>query len=168
MTTAHQKTMLQRLLNNLHRLEQYILWFMLAALIAAGLLQVVLRNVFDTGILWNESLIRVLVLWLTLMGAITATYGNRHIKINILDRLMSDRIHNYWQAFLHLISSVVCGLVAYYSLLFVIEEYSYGEIAFGQIPVWITESIIPFGFSLMALRFFIMIFRQPEIAQEQL
>ncbi|TQV75128.1 TRAP transporter small permease subunit [Aliikangiella marina] len=144
---------MQRLLNQLHRIEQGILWLMLVALIAAGLLQVILRNVFDTGILWNETLIRVLVLWLTLLGALCATVDNRHIKINIFDRLIPKPFISHWQSFLHLVSASVCFLVAYYSFGFVLEEYSYGEIAFGVVPVWVTESIIPIGFGLMGLRF---------------
>lgn len=149
---------MQRLLAQLHRIEQSILWFILVALIAAGLLQVVLRNVFDTGILWNETLIRVLVLWLTLLGALCATHDNRHIKINIFDKLIPEFYRRFWQSFLHLISAIVCLMVAYYSYGFVIEEYSYGEIAFGAVPVWVTESIIPFGFGLMGVRFSIQVF----------
>ena len=157
---------MQRLLVQLHRIEQGVLWFMLVALIAAGLLQVILRNVFDTGILWNETLIRILVLWLTLLGALCATIDNRHIKINIFDRLVPRAFRPAWQSFLHLVSASVCFLVAYYSFGFVIEEYAYGEIAFGAVPVWLTESIIPFGFGLMGLRFFIMIFTNLKPAKE--
>lgn len=160
--------MIEKLRTSIDKAEEYLLALMLAALISAGLLQVILRNLFDTGILWNESLIRILVLWLTLIGSITATRGNRHIKINILDRLLADYLLPYWQVLLNLVSAAVCSAVAYYSYGFVLEEFNYGEIAFGTVPVWLTEAIIPVGFGLMAIRFLLMTFGQSKSNQEQL
>ena len=50
-------------------------------------------------------------------------------------------------------TSVVCAILAYHSTRFVQSEYEYASIAFGSIPVWICESIIPVAFALISFRY---------------
>ena len=52
------------MLRLLHRIEDTILVLLLVCLLGLAAYQVVARNLFDTGILWGDSLVRVLVLWL--------------------------------------------------------------------------------------------------------
>ena len=48
-------------------------------LIAVG--QIVLRQVFSTGIIWADELVKIIVLWLAMFGAVAAARDNRHIRI---------------------------------------------------------------------------------------
>lgn len=145
-------------INNLiHLLEDGLLIFTLAAMILLALSQIILRNIFDTGIEWSEPLLRVLVLWLGLLGAIAATKKNHHISIDVITRtlpqtgkLATDIINN-------LFSAVICALICYYSFRFVQMEYEDGIVAFANVPAWLCESIIPVGFGLMTLRFLVNI-----------
>jgi hypothetical protein len=50
-------------------------------------------------------------------------------------------------------SALVCGVVAYYAFLYVQFEFIDETIEFAQVPTWVCQSIIPVGFSVMALRF---------------
>jgi TRAP-type mannitol/chloroaromatic compound transport system permease small subunit len=54
-----------------------------------------------------------------------------------------------------LLTAVVCGVVAYYSIGFIKLEYADGLIAFASVPVWLCETIIPFAFIIMSLRYFV-------------
>ena len=54
-------------------------------------LQIVLRYGFDSGIAWADPLLRVLVLWLGLLGALAATRDRRHITIDVLSRMLPAR-----------------------------------------------------------------------------
>ena len=59
-------------------LEKVLLSVMLAAMILLAFLQIVLRNFFDTGLPWGDSLVRYLVLWVGFIGAALATNEESH------------------------------------------------------------------------------------------
>ncbi len=73
----------------LHRLEDSLLVILLTTLILLASTQIFLRNLFDTGLVWIDPLLRVMVLWLGLLGAAVAAREHKHIQIDILTRLLS-------------------------------------------------------------------------------
>lgn len=143
----------QRLLRLIHVLEDGLLILTLGAMILLALLQIALRNFFDTGFEWSDALLRVLVLWLGLLGAIAATRQNRHISIDLISRLLPRAGRVITGLLSNLFSAAVCALISYHATRFVIMEYEDGITAFADVPAWVLESIIPLGFGLMALRF---------------
>ena len=57
--------------------EDVLIFVLLSALILLASTQIVLRNVFSLGYPWVDGLIRLLVLWLALLGAIAASRARR-------------------------------------------------------------------------------------------
>ena len=140
----------------LNRLEDTILVSLLAAMLVLASGQILSRNFLQAGILWGDILVRVMVLWVGLIGAMVAARRDQHISIDIVSRILPQRMKKAVNAVLNLFAAVVCGLVAYYSLRFVRLEYLDGAIAFGVVPTWTLESIIPISFGVMALRYFVL------------
>lgn len=140
-------------LRGCHWLENFVLAALLAIMIAMAMLQIVLRNLFDTGIVWNDSFLRVLVLWITLIGAMTATRHADHICIDISRRYLPEDWVSRAARLVSLASAVICFLAAKYTADFVWLEYTSPYPAFGIVPTWACALIIPFGFAVMALRF---------------
>ena len=68
-----------------------LLILLLSLMILLAAYQVVARNFFDTGILWGDALVRVLVLWVTFIGATIAARDDEHIRIDLLTRFISAR-----------------------------------------------------------------------------
>ena len=149
-------TFSRRLRSGLHRLEDGLLVGLLAVMLGLAAIQIFLRNVFDAGLVWSEVLVRVLVLWVGLAGAMVASRQNRHISIDLLDRYLPEQSKIYVQAVVTLFTALVCTAVTYYSFAFVRMEYADGGMVFARIPVWVCESIIPFGFAAMALRYYLL------------
>ncbi len=141
----------------IHLLEDGLLVFTLGAMILLALSQIVLRNVFDSGIEWSDPLLRVMVMWLGLLGAIAATKQSNHIKIDVVSRLLPNKGKVISAVIANLFSAIICAIVSYYALQFVLMDYEDGMTAFSGVPAWLCESIIPIGFGLMALRFLINI-----------
>jgi len=141
----------------IHLLEDGLLVLTLGSMIALALTQIILRNLFDTGIEWSDPLLRVLVLWLGLLGAIAATRQNHHISIDVISRLLPKAGRIATGIISNLFSATICAVISYYAARFVMMEYQDGITAFASVPSWLCESIIPFGFGLMALRFLINI-----------
>jgi TRAP-type C4-dicarboxylate transport system permease small subunit len=144
---------LDGLLKLVHSVEDVALSLLLLLMIVLAPLQIALRNFFDLGLPWADPLIRVLVLWVGLLGAVSAARGNRHITIDVLNRLLPPRP----QAMLSVVTSgftvIVCCLLAYHGYRFVADEYEYGTHAFSDLPAWIFQTVIPFAFGAIAVRY---------------
>ncbi len=137
----------------LHRLEDAALIVALLTMLVFALLQILLRNLMDGGILWAEPFLRILVLWVAILGAMVATRENNHISIDALSRYLSSRWRSVASVVTGSFASVVCLTVAWYSIELLRFEYEDATIAFASVPTWVCESIIPFGFLVMSIRF---------------
>ncbi len=146
---------LLRIYNALLATETFLLLFFLTTAILLACSQILLRNFFDTGIFWADSALRVLVLWIGMIGAMFASRNKKHIRIDLLSHYLPALIQNNIDRITDFVTAFVCGLVAYYSIEFIQYEYQDGQIAFANVPVWLCQTVIPFAFSIMALRYFI-------------
>lgn len=146
----------QKVIKGFHTAEDWVLVGLLAGMILLAAAQILLRNLYDTGIFWGDSLLRILVLWIALIGATVATRSNSHIRIDLISRLLPPIIQRFAFTFTFLFCATVCIATAYYSLTFIAFEYEDQTLAFAQVPAWICQSIIPIAFFLMATRFFLL------------
>jgi TRAP-type C4-dicarboxylate transport system permease small subunit len=135
------------------RIEEALMLVMLSLMILLATLQILLRNLFDSGLFWADPALRMLVLWLALLGAIAATREQRHIRIDLFSRYLSARGKNVVQGVNDLFSALVCALIGWHAGRLVYFEWQDGTQLFGGLPAWLGELIIPLGFGVMALRF---------------
>ena len=63
----------KRFFDMMFRVEVGVVTALLLLLVGVGFLQIVLRNFFQTGLLWGDPLMRHAVLWLGCLGASLAT-----------------------------------------------------------------------------------------------
>lgn len=142
-----------RIYNFLLATETFLLLFFLLTAILLASSQIILRNFFDSGIFWADSALRILVLWIGMIGAMFASRNKKHIRIDVLSHYLPTHLQkNIWRV-TELITAIVCAIVAYYSIKFIQLEYEDGLIAFANVPVWLCETIIPVAFIIMALRY---------------
>ena len=77
------------MLQLIHRVEDLIIALLLTATMGLALYQIVLRNIIGTGIVWGDILIRLMVLWLGMVGAMAATRQRKHISVDLVTRFLS-------------------------------------------------------------------------------
>lgn len=140
--------------------ENSLIILILGVMVILAFLQVLLRNFFDTGILWGDIFLRHLVLWVGFIGASLATREEKHINIDVLTRIISKRYIPYVKMIIDLVSVIICILLAHAGYKFLMDEIKYETILFENIPSWYFELIIPVGFALMAFRFLLKIIEQ--------
>ena len=145
--------MLQRLVRLLHQGEELLLALLLTTMIVLAGGQILLRNLFDSGIAWAEPLLRLLVLWVGMLGAMLATREDKHIRIDIVSRYLPPHRKGLSNRITSAVSALVCTLLAYHSGRFVYFEWQDGTEAFNGMPAWLAELVLPVGFAIMALRF---------------
>jgi len=148
------KSYLERTQMFLHRLEDGILVGSLALVIGMAVTQIFLRNLFESGIIWGDALVRILVLWIGLLGAMVASRSGNHICIDAVTRYLPERVQGAVGFVSEMFCAGVCGIMAYYSLQFVKMEFADGGMGFARIPSWVCEVIIPVAFAVIALRYF--------------
>ncbi|TFH02031.1 MAG: TRAP transporter small permease [Calditrichales bacterium] len=137
------------------RAESAVLVLVLVIMVVLSFLQVILRNLFDQGILWGDIFLRHLVLWVGFLGASLATREKKHINIDLFNRFLSERGKAVSLVITSLFSAFVCVVLTDASWTFVLDEKMIGTTVFEDIPSWYFQVIIPIGFLLMALRFLV-------------
>ena len=147
---------MKRFLAGLRTAENALLVALIAALLILSCSQIVLRNLFDSGIPWLDPAARVLVLWLALIAAGIATRDKQHLSID-LTHFLPKHLILVANRLVSLVGAIICGVIAYFSIELIEYEYEDGLIAFAQVPVWLTEVVIPASFALMAVRFAIQV-----------
>jgi TRAP-type C4-dicarboxylate transport system permease small subunit len=145
--------LLKRIDKALTRFEGYVLITLLFIMVVMAFLQVVLRNLFSSGILWADIFLRHLLLWLGFLGAAIATSENRHINIDALRRFFSKRMRSAVEVLTDSFAAVICFMLAQASWTFVQGEIADRRVLFGDIPSWYAQVIIPIGFGLLVIHF---------------
>lgn len=133
--------------------ENISLVIILAAMIVLAVAQIVMRNAFDTGLSWGDEALRLMVLWITMLGAVAATRDRRHIVIDVLSRLLTPGLQP-WAAFIvDSVSAGVAGILAWYAAVFVADSRAYGDLLLNEVPAWPFQLILPVALSLIAYRY---------------
>ena len=145
---------MQTLLRWLHRLEDGLIVAVLLLMVLLAVAQIVLRNFFGTSMVWIQPLLQNAVLWIGLLGAMIASRRDEHIRIDVATTLLPEP---YLTTVVDLFTAGICLLVAWYSVQFLPGgEYVDPTPAFGNVPGWLLQSIIPIGFIVMAARYVLL------------
>jgi TRAP-type C4-dicarboxylate transport system permease small subunit len=153
MAPGHLPPPLARLIRVVTWTENALLIAMLALMVALAAAQILLRNFLDFSIAGADQLVRLLVLWVAFLGAVAASRDGKHIHVDAVVRWLPGRIRAGAVALTDLFTLSVCLVLAWQSLRFMQSARESGEMAFGALPVWIAELILPLGFALIALRY---------------
>jgi len=133
--------------------ESAMLVILLLGMMILAVAQIAMRNLLGTGVTWIDPLIRIAVLWIALIGAMIGTREGNHIAIDLLNQYIKGRWKWVVERLANALSAFVCAIMSWASILFVYDEYLYDTPAFGALPAWPFELIIPIGFSVMTIRF---------------
>jgi TRAP-type C4-dicarboxylate transport system permease small subunit len=147
-------------------LENTALAGILSAMILLASGQIFLRNFVGTGLPWADEALRLMVLWVAMLGAVAASREDRHISIDVLSRLLPDGLRKWAAALVHLVTIVVSLTLAWFSWVFVIESREYQETLLGDLPAWLFETILPVAFLLIAYRYVIWLVRDLSTAAD--
>jgi len=154
------KQLLERLDRIGSTIETAMLVSMLTAMMIVAVGQIVMREAFGTGFGWADELIRLMVLWLALVGSIAACRENRHIRIDALSHVLPDIAVNVLRIIVDLFAAAVCAVIAVHAWRYLQVEIEYGDTVLVDTPAWIAHAIMPAAFGLISYRFLVSVFRQ--------
>lgn len=143
----------------LHRFEDAVLAGLLGVAICLAPLQIALRNFLDTSIAWGEPALRMLVLWIGLIGALAASRDHRQISVDAVSRALPERPRLAIRAVTSAFTAAVSGWIAFYAFRFVGSEYKFETTAVSGLPAWIFQLVIPFAFAAIGVRYLLSVAR---------
>ena len=139
----------------LEKIEGHLIVLILSLLILLSFSQMLLRNFFDMGIIWGDTLLRQWVLWLGFLGASLAVKHDKHISIDIFKSLPSLYWKRIIKAFTRFSAGIISGFLTCAAWSFMQFEKESESVLFLNIPVWIFQAVLPYSFMVIAIRFVI-------------
>jgi TRAP-type C4-dicarboxylate transport system permease small subunit len=134
------------------RAEEKVLCLLLAAMIVLACLQIFLRTAVSGGLLWIDPLLRYLVLWSGLLGAVAATGQGKHIALDLFSQRLPAGLVPYLTLVVQLFSCLAAAGLTWAGWLFLAGEIESGGEGPLGVPLWFYNGIFPVSFALIALK----------------
>jgi TRAP-type C4-dicarboxylate transport system permease small subunit len=131
----------------------WLLVFFFVTMLGIAALQVILRIILHTGIIWGDIAARHMVLWVGFFGAYMATREDKHFHIDVLTRFLHPKLKAWFGAFSDLFAIVICYFMLQASLTFVQVGMDADSMLFLQVPQRAAAMIVPLGFGLIMIQF---------------
>lgn len=135
--------------------ELWTLVALLAAMVGVAVVQVILRNFFNSGIDWADVAVRHLVLWVGLLGASVAARKKRHLSIDIAARLIPERFAHLVESLLCMVTTACCAMFLWASVRFAEFMYEYGTGTLEGGWALLACLILPISFLGISIRFLV-------------
>lgn len=142
--------------------ETTLLTLVLAAMILLAAGQIILRNSVGFALAWADEALRIMVLWVSLLGAVAASREQRHVSIDALSRYLPHHLHHHLDRLTNGFVAGVCLFLAWYSWVFVADSWSADDrVLGGTVPAWAVQVVLPLAFGLLAYRHVVSVFTAP-------
>jgi C4-dicarboxylate transporter, DctQ subunit len=157
MTTRSQALGLLDILDrSIHRLTRWadqISAFVCAFLIAATTMAVI---VYQQGItiVWLDDLLRMLLIWLVYLGAVSLCFHNDHISMDAVYLRLPSSARRVIDILIGLLGVGLCAYVTSIGFDSMQREIAYGTLlSSGYLPAWPQSLAIPLCFGLMTVAY---------------
>lgn len=148
----------------LENIEKWLVIISFSLMIIFTFLNVILRalytkfniqfaNTLLTSIDWSEPFARLMVLWITFLGASLLTKDNRHIRIDVMGHFLSPSLLLLRELILSIACAVICFFMVRASIGYISMEMQYETSSIMGVAAWKWQVVIPLGFGIMLFRF---------------
>ena len=129
-----------------------------AAIIA--IVQVIARYIFNSSIVWGQELVIYLIIFSTFVGAVITLRNNEHVNVNILSSLGGEGVKWLLTLLSALAILVYCAAMGIYGWLMLFTPGAHSTLSPAlHVPLWIPETSVPIGLTLMFLRSLQILYR---------
>ena len=122
-------------------------------MLSLACVQIFLRSVFSSGLLWADPLLRYLVLWCGLLGALKATGQRNHIALDLSNYLVPKSAQPWITLVTDLFCTITTAGLSVAAWIFIKNEIEFGGTTLLSLPVWGWNIIFPITFGLMTVRY---------------
>jgi C4-dicarboxylate transporter DctQ subunit len=133
---------------------------LLGTMIGVSVFQIFNRQLLGGAfsLAWADELVKMIVLWLAMVGSIAACRDNKHIRIDLVTHILSGTIVSWIKVVVDLFAAGVCAVIAWQAWRLIGEERTWGDVILGDVPLWLAHAIVPLAFALVSYRFLVRVF----------
>ena len=144
-----------------HRLEEWLIALLLAAMTLVSFGQVVARYVFNYSFTWALELSMVLFAWLIFLGIPYGVRIGSHIGVDSLVKALGPKAGR-------VAGTAAASLCVVYSVILLVGSWSYVTKMYvldvnmddlPMVPIWVPRVILVFSFALLVVRFSQVLYR---------
>ena len=140
--------------------EKALLCLLLATMILLVCLQIVLRTFFSSGLMWADPVLRYLVLWCGLLGAVLATSQGKHIALDLTGNRLSPQVRSWVTLTSYLFCTFAAAGLTWAGIRFLGNEIEFGSPGPLSLPTWFWNAIFPVAFGLITIKYILLLFMQ--------
>jgi C4-dicarboxylate transporter, DctQ subunit len=146
------------------KFENWALLVGILIMLVFGATQVLLRNIINSGIDGVDPLVRCMVLWIGFIGASLATRQGKHINMDMISKVITNKkLLTLRTFFINSISLILSSILLYASVHYTFQEAENNMEAFWGVPTWVIFIIVPISTCAMTVRIFISLILNKEI-----
>ena len=117
-------------------------------------IQVVLRYVFGTGLVWSLEATTYAFAWLVLIGMSYGVRTRAHIAVDLFSNRLPFGVRRAMAIIVSGLCLLYCGFMVYGGTMFIDGLFNLGNNARDiPLPRWLLTGIMPIAFLLLAFRF---------------
>ncbi|MBT5033044.1 MAG: TRAP transporter small permease [Rhodospirillaceae bacterium] len=136
----------------------YIIASFATTALGLGVMQVVLRYVFNTGFHWAEALFTTLTIWAMLIAGSRAVRDGIHARVSIFEVVLPKMAIRACNLLSMLASLTLCSFFFYCGILYTQFVHQMGIASMEtNVPEAINYAIVPLAMGAFSLRYIILI-----------
>lgn len=134
----------------LHNLEDLIAAFFISITTILVVVNIVLRYIFNSGLVWSEEVATGCFVWSVFIGAVAVFKHRGHVGVDIIVKKLPDGLQKAVRLITDIILVGLNGYMAYLSVLYISKSYTKMTPVLGISSVYISASVL-IAFVLMTL-----------------
>lgn len=141
--------------------EEFISGAFLCVTVLVVVLNVILRYIFNTGLIWVSEVATACFVWAVFVGAAAAYKHKMHIGIDLFLKIFPRKFQLLINVIIDVMMVLISGYIAYLSVIFIQNSYHKVTPVLGISSAFVSSSLLV-GFSLIcfySLKFFIKDFK---------
>lgn len=87
-----------------------------ATVVTLTIAQIFFRFVLDSPLVWSEELVRILVVWMTFLGAAVICWDGRHLSVDVAFVRLPPRLRRGLRVFNTAVALVFLAVLVWYSI----------------------------------------------------
>jgi TRAP-type C4-dicarboxylate transport system permease small subunit len=122
--------------------------------------EVICRYLLGDPTIWAQETAIYIFMWTMLAGAAYTLMQGKHVRLDIIVALLPKRGQLMLDAITCMMGATFCALVTWQSLQMLQSTIRFGRVSptLLRIPMWIPQSALLLGFSLLTLQFMFIVF----------
>ena len=132
-------------------LGETMLTLLLGTLLVLACTQIIMRTLTGGSLLWIDPLLRYLVLWSGLFGAVMATIRGKHIALDVAAFILPKSSVKTVEFIVYIFSALTTATLSWAAIHFVASEMEYGGPGLLGLPSWQWNLAFPLTFISMTI-----------------